>query len=71
MTDETTGVQQPQQPGLEDKIEAAAAKASEIVAAFSPAAGQAIAMGVEVEPVVSGLVKLFIHFFHHHVKKAA
>jgi hypothetical protein len=71
MTDETPGGQQPQKSGTEQKIEDAAAKASEIVAAFSPAAGQAIAMGVEVEPVVSGLVKLFIHFFQHHIKKAA
>jgi hypothetical protein len=55
---------------LEQKITNAAGEASAIVAHFSPAAGAAIAAGVEVEPVVSGLVKLFAHFFHHSMKKS-
>lgn len=58
------------QASLEQKITGAAAQASSIVAMFSPAAAQAVAAGVEVEPIVSGLVKLFIHFFTHHATKA-
>lgn len=57
------------QQQLEDKITAAAAKASEIVAMFAPGAAAAIQAGVAVEPVVSGMVKLFVHMFHHHVKQ--
>ena len=57
-------------PTLEQKIDAAAAQASQIVATFSPAAGAAIEAGVAVEPVVSGLVQMFIALFHHHVKNA-
>jgi hypothetical protein len=59
-----------EQASMEQKIEDAAAKASEIVSAFSPAAGTLIQMGVEVEPVISSLVKLFAHFFQHHLKKS-
>jgi hypothetical protein len=55
-------------PTLEEKIDAAAAKSAEIVATFSPAAAAAIQAGVAVEPIVSGLLHLFIGLFHHHVK---
>lgn len=55
-------------PSLEEKIDGAAAQASQIVAAFSPAAAVAIQAGVAVEPVVSGLIKMFIELFKHHAK---
>lgn len=58
-------------PSLEQQIDAAAAKASGIVAQFSPQAAAVIAAGTEVEPIISGIVQMFIGLFRHHVKKAA
>lgn len=58
-----------QQLTLEEKIDQAALKASEIVNQFSPSIGNAIAAGAEVEPLIKGLVQMFISLFHHDVKK--
>lgn len=59
-----------QQLSLEQKLDAAAAQASTIVAAFSPAAAIAIQAGVAVEPVVSGLIHMFVALFKHHAATA-
>lgn len=58
------------QPTLEQKIDTAAAQASTIVAAFSPAAAAAIQAGVAVEPVISGLIHMLAALFAHHAKTA-
>jgi len=68
MSAPATGVPQVP-PTLEQQIDAAVAEASQIVAGFSPAVGQAIQMGAAVEPVISGIVHMFIGLFHHSVKK--
>jgi hypothetical protein len=51
---------------LEDKILVATQQAAQIASIFSPAAGAAVAAGVSVEPVISGLVKMIAGLFHHH-----
>lgn len=56
------------QPTTEQKILAAAEIASQAVSIFVPAAGAAVKAGVAVEPVISGLVQLFIGIFKHHSK---
>lgn len=53
----------------EAKILQAAQAAESAVAVFSPAAAQAVQAGVAVEPMVSGLVKMFISIFKHHATK--
>lgn len=58
------------QPSLEQKIDEAAAQASSIVSTFSPAAAAAIESGVAIEPVISGMVHMFIGLFKHHAKQA-
>lgn len=58
-----------QQLTLEEKIDQAALKASAIVNQFSPSIGNAIAAGAEVEPLIKGLVQMFIALFHHNVKQ--
>jgi hypothetical protein len=55
---------------LEQKILQAATVSEQAVALFSPVAAQAIAAGVAVEPVFSGLAKLILGIFKHHVSKA-
>jgi len=62
----------PAQPvqSLEQTIDAAAAEAGQIVAAFSPTAATAIEAGAEVEPIISGIVHMFIGLFKHHAKQA-
>jgi hypothetical protein len=55
-----------QQPSLEDKILLATQEAAKIAAIFSPAVAQVITLGVSVEPVISGLVKLIAGLFQHH-----
>jgi hypothetical protein len=55
---------------LEQKIETAAAEASQVVSIFSPAAAAAIQGGVAVEPVISGFVQMLIALFKHHTKQA-
>lgn len=56
---------------LEQKIENAAAQAAQVASSFSPAIGMAIQAGVEVEPVISGMVQLIIGLFRHHVAQPA
>lgn len=55
-----------QRANTEQKILAASAQAAQVAGIFSPAVSQAISLGVEAEPVVSGLVHLIIGLFHHH-----
>lgn len=55
-----------QQLSIEDKILLAAQQAESVVSIFSPMAAQAVAAGVQVEPVISGLAKLIVGLFHHH-----
>jgi len=55
-----------QQPTLEDKILLATQEAATIAAIFSPAVSQVISLGVAIEPVISGLVKMISGLFHHH-----
>jgi hypothetical protein len=55
---------------LEQKIDAAATQAGQIVSVFSPKAAALIEAGVEVEPIISGFVQMFIAIFKHHAKKA-
>lgn len=59
----------PQPTTLEEKIDQAALEASAIVNKFSPSIGAAVAAGAEVEPLIKGLVQMFISLFHHSVKK--
>lgn len=56
---------------LEQKIELAAAEASQIVSIFSAPAAAAIQAGVAVEPVVSGFLQLIIALFKHHTSQTA
>jgi hypothetical protein len=58
-----------EQPTLEQKIDAAVQQAAQIVAPFSAAAAGAIEAGAEVEPIISGIVQLFVGLFTHHVKQ--
>jgi hypothetical protein len=55
-----------QQPTLEDKILLATKEAAAIADIFSPAVARVIQLGVAVEPVVAGLVKLISGLFQHH-----
>lgn len=54
---------------LEQQIDSAAEKASTIVQQFSPQAAAAVAAGAEVEPIISGIVQMFISLFRHHAKQ--
>lgn len=56
---------------LEQKILAAAAQSEQVVAIFSPAAAGLIAAGVDVEPILSGLVKAIVSLFTKHVTAPA
>ena len=56
-------------PSTEEKVLAAAQQASAIVAMFQPQAAAAIQAGVEVEPIIKGLVGMFIAIFQHHASK--
>lgn len=58
-----------QQLTLEEKIQIAITKAGEVTALFVPAAGAAIAAGAEVEPIIAGMVHLFLGIFQHHAKQ--
>ena len=58
-----------QQPTLEEKIQIAITKAGEVTSLFVPAAGSAIEAGAEVEPIIAGLVHMFLGIFQHHVKQ--
>lgn len=51
---------------LNDKIEQAAAEAGQIASIFSPAVGAAIESGVAVEPLIYGLISMFVGLFKHH-----
>ena len=55
------------QPTMEQKIVEAIAQGDQIVAKFSPVAAQLVAEGVAVEPLFSGMIRMFASFFHHHV----
>lgn len=57
-------------PNLEQQIDAAVQKAASIIAPFNSTAATAIAAGAEVEPVISGIVHMFIGLFKHHAKQA-
>jgi hypothetical protein len=57
------------QPSLEQKIDTAVAQSAQIVNAFSPSIARALEAGAEVEPLISGMVQLFISIFRHHVTK--
>jgi hypothetical protein len=59
------------QQSLEQRIDEAAAQASDIVAKFSPQAGALCRAGAELEPVISGLVHMFVGLFKHHVKQGS
>lgn len=54
---------------LEQKIVTAAAEAAQIVSMFNPTAAAAVAAGAELEPIVSGMVQMFIALFRHKVAK--
>lgn len=58
-----------EQPSLEQKIDAAVAEASQLIAPFSAPVATAIAAGAEVEPIISSIIKLFTLAFHHSVKQ--
>lgn len=61
----------PAQLTTEQKILQASAEAAQITSLFSPAASQAIQLGVAVEPVISSIVGLFRNIFHHKMGVAA
>lgn len=54
------------QPSVEAKILQATEQAEQVVGIFSPAAAQAVAQGVAVEPLLSGFAKTIFGIFHHH-----
>lgn len=56
-------------PSLEQQIDEAAAKAGAIVQQFSPTAAVIIDAGAEVEPIISGIIHMFIGLFKHHAKQ--
>lgn len=53
-------------PSLEEKILKAVQESETIVSIFSPAAAEAVAAGVAVEPLFSGLLRGIIGHFRHH-----
>lgn len=57
-------------PTLEEKILYAATEAEKVVALFQPTAAAAIAAGVQVEPMIKGLVGMFAAIFKHHATVA-
>lgn len=52
---------------LEQKIEQAAGEAGQIASIFSPAVGAAIQAGVAAEPIIYGMIHMFLGLFKHHV----
>lgn len=61
----------PPPPALtwEQKIDAAAEKAAELLAPFNQAAATAVAAGAAVEPIIGNLVRMFVDLFKHHAKQ--
>lgn len=55
-----------QQP---DKIDLAIQEAGRITGLFLPQASAAIEAGEEVEPLIHGLVSMFVGLFKHHATK--
>lgn len=53
----------------EQKIVTAIAESAQIVSMFNPAAAAAVAAGAEFEPIVSGMIQMFIALFRHKVTK--
>jgi len=52
----------------EQKIDYAVSEAAKVTNLFAPVVGQALTMGVAVEPIFSGVIQMFIGLFHHHMK---
>ncbi len=50
---------------IEQKILTASSETAQIMSVFNPGIAAAIAAGVAVEPLLKGMVQMFLAIFHH------